>query len=45
MKDLLLFAVLVIGAIAAAKLTKWVNHFTFGENRMRREKNGNSAKE
>jgi len=43
MKDLLMLAALITGVIAAVKLTGWVNHFTFGENRQRREKNRNSG--
>jgi len=43
MKDLLFLAVLIAGALAAVKLTRWVNWFTFGENRERRKKNRNSG--
>ena len=39
MKGLWMLAVLLIGVIAAVKITSWVNYFTFGENRDRREKN------
>jgi hypothetical protein len=45
MNDLWMAAILVTGVIAAVKLTKWVNWFTYGENRQRREKNRNPRQE
>lgn len=37
MKPLLIAAILVVGVIIAARVTAWVNYFTFGKNRERLE--------
>jgi len=35
---------LLLGMYLAVKITSWVNWFTFGENRQRREKNLSAGK-